>query len=72
MTIEETLLTKYGALLTIGQLAEILSRSSEGIRISLRTASPWAAKVNNARIKVGRRVYFRTSEIAQFLNEAVA
>jgi len=72
MTIEETLLTKYGALLTVSQLAEILSRSSEGIRISLRASTPWAEKINRARLKVGRRVYFRTAEIAQFLHDATA
>lgn len=70
MTIEETLIAKYGALLTLAQLAEILSRSADGIRISLRTQSPWSDRINTCRLKVGRRVYFRTSGIAQFLAEA--
>ncbi|MES2758097.1 MAG: DNA-binding protein [Pseudomonadota bacterium] len=70
MTIEETLINKYGALLTIAQLAEILSRSVDGTRISLRTKNAWSERINAARLKIGRRVYFRTSEIAQYLANA--
>jgi hypothetical protein len=70
MTIEETLINKYGALLTIAQLAEILSRSVDGTRIGLRTKNSWSERINAARLKIGRRVYFRTSEIAQYLADA--
>jgi hypothetical protein len=70
MTIEETLINKYGALLTIAQLAEILSRSVDGTRISLRSENDWSNRVNATRLKIGRRVYFRTSEIAVYLSEA--
>lgn len=65
MTIEETLLTQYGPLLSINQLATVLDRSPDGLRISLRTASEWSAKINTTRLKIGRRVYFRTSQVAQ-------
>lgn len=67
MTIEETLLNRYGPLLSISQLASVLDRSPEGLRISLRTASEWSEKINSTRLKIGRRVYFRTSQIAQLL-----
>lgn len=67
MTIEETLLTRYGPLLSINQLASVLDRSPDGLRISLRTASEWSAKINTTRLKIGRRVYFRTSQVAQLL-----
>lgn len=65
MTIEETLLTRYGPLLSINQLASVLDRSPDGLRISLRTASEWSAKINTTCLKIGRRVYFRTSQVAQ-------
>lgn len=65
MTIEETLLTRYGPLLSINQLANVLDRSPDGLRISLRTASEWSAKINTTRLKIGRRVYFRTSQVAE-------
>lgn len=67
MTIEETLLTQYGPLLSINQLANVLDRSPDGLRISLRTASEWSTKINTTRLKIGRRVYFRTSQVAELL-----
>lgn len=70
MTIEETLTAKYGVLLTLAQLAEVLSRSADGIRISLRTQNAWSDRINSCRLKVGRRVYFRTAGVAQYLSEA--
>lgn len=69
MTIEETLLKCYGPLLSINQLAEILDRSPEGLRISLRSSTPWAHRINGTRLKIGRRVYFRTSEIAELFGQ---
>jgi hypothetical protein len=68
MTIEETLLKSYGPLLSLTQLAKVLDRSPEGLRISLRTANEWTAQINTARLKVGRRVYFRTSQVASMLS----
>ncbi len=67
-SIEETLLSSYGPLLNIEQLAEVLKKSPESLRISLRsTSNEWSTEINSARKKIGRRLYFRTSEIAQFL-----
>ena len=67
MTIEEMLLNRYGPLLSVNQLASILDRSPDGLRISLRTASDWSAKINASRLKIGRRVYFRTSQVAELM-----
>lgn len=68
MHIEETLTKQYGPLMSIAQLAACLDRSAEGLRISLRTESEWSKSVNATKLKLGRRVYFRTAEIAQVLN----
>ena len=68
MQIEEALIKQYGPLLSVAQLAQVLHRSAEGLRISLRTESDWSKPINAARLKLGRRVYFRTAEIAQVLN----
>lgn len=70
MTIEEALLHRYGPLLSIKQLAAVMDRSPDGLRISLRTASEWSAKINASRLKIGRRVYFRTSQLAQLLADS--
>jgi hypothetical protein len=69
MTIEEVLTEKHGCLLTLATLAKVLERSPEGLRISLRStnSNEWSRRLNSARIKIGRRVYFRTSEVAQIL-----
>jgi hypothetical protein len=64
MGTEEILLKSYGPLITINELATVLSRSAEGLRQSLRQESELANKVNSARVKIGKRIYFRTSEIA--------
>lgn len=63
----EILIAQYGPLLTLGQLAKILDRSTEGLRISLRAESDFARKVNAARVRLGRRVYFSSTKIAEVL-----
>lgn len=67
MTIEQALIDKYGPLLSLTQLAVVLKRAPNGLGASLRNNSEWSAKINTARIKRGRRVYFRTEAIAQLL-----
>ncbi len=69
MEIEDALTSTYGPLLSIGQLAKLLNRSAEGLRIGLRSNSDWSRRINAARMKdCGRRVYFRTADIAKVLN----
>ena len=67
MHIEEALTGQYGPLLRMAQLAKVLDRSAEGLRVSLRNDTEWAKQLNAAKMKLGRRVYFRTAEIAKFL-----
>ncbi len=68
MTIEEVLIKQYGPLLSLVELALILDRSPDGLRISLRSSGEWVTRINSARLRLGRRVYFRTSEIAKVLD----
>jgi hypothetical protein len=68
MTIEEVLVKQYGPLLSLEELAMILDRSPDGLRISLRSSGEWVSRINAARLRLGRRVYFRTSEIANVLD----
>lgn len=68
MKIEEALTKEYGPLLSYVQLAKVLDRSAEGLRIALRTDSDWTRPINAARLKLGRRVYFRTAEVAKMLS----
>ncbi|WP_426148747.1 DNA-binding protein [Polaromonas sp. DSR2-3-2] len=68
MQIEEALTNQYGPLMSVAMLAKVLDRSVEGLRISLRTDSAWSKPINAAKLKIGRRVYFRTAEIAVVLS----
>ena len=67
---ENHLLQTYGPLMTLDQLATMLNRSVGGVRLGLRTSAPWAIKLQSARRKVGRRVYFRTTAVASFIDDA--
>ena len=67
MTAEETLIKQYGPLLSINQLAGILDRSPDGLHTMLRSPGEWANKINATRLKPGRRLYFRTVEVADVL-----
>lgn len=68
MQIEEALTKQYGPLLSIAQLAKVLDRSAEGLRKSLQSDSEWSRNINAAKVKLGRRVYFRTADIAKVLS----
>ena len=61
---------KYSVLLTLNQLAEILDRSPDGLRISLSTShSNWAQRINATKVLIGRRIYFRTEAIARLIDD---
>lgn len=65
---ESYLLEKYGPLLSLEQLAGLLDRSVDGLRLTLAQDGEIAAKFNPARKKIGRRVYFRSAIVAQVLD----
>jgi hypothetical protein len=66
--IEKALTEKYGPLMSVANLAECLDRSPDGLRISLSSDPDWAKAINAAKHKLGRRVYFKTPEIALAFN----
>jgi hypothetical protein len=74
MNTEQLLLEKFeGApLLSIEQVAIVLHRSKDGLRISLSGNSELAQKLRHTRLKIGRRIYFKTAEIARLIDEAGA
>jgi hypothetical protein len=68
MTMEETLVSQFGPLIPLAGLATLLDRSPEAVRMFLRSNSDLAQHINTAKLKVGRRLYFRTSDVAQILD----
>jgi hypothetical protein len=70
MTMEESLVNRFGPLMPLAALAALLDRSPEAVRMFLRSNSALAQHINTAKLKVGRRLYFRTSEVAHVLGGA--
>lgn len=60
-------LHKYPPLLTLKELAEILRRTPEGLRFTMRGDSELAQALRLARRKIGRRVLFRKVVVASVL-----
>ena len=65
---EVFLLEKYGPLMSLGQLAKLLDRSVDGLRLSLSHEGAMSQKFNPARQKIGRRVYFKSVLVAYALD----
>ncbi|MDE3736403.1 DNA-binding protein [Pseudomonas resinovorans] len=72
MTDTETiLLAQFNSpLLTLEQVAQIFDRSPEGLRITLSGDNELARRLRPAKMKIGRRVLFRVTELARFIDEA--
>lgn len=63
MTTEEYLLNRFGPLMSIPDIATLLGRSPDGVRVSLYSDTDISRKLKPAMIRIGRRVYFRTMQI---------
>ncbi|HBN8613194.1 DNA-binding protein [Pseudomonas aeruginosa] len=72
MTSTETmLLTQFNTpLLSLEQVAQILDRSPDGLRLTLRGDNEMARRLSPARRKIGRRVLFSVAELARFIDES--
>lgn len=61
----DILINTYGPLMTIADLANLLDRSVEGLRVSLSQKECAVTKqLAASKIKFGRRVYFCTLDVA--------
>ena len=71
MKTAEHMIERYGELMTYEQLAGVLKRSESGLRVTMARRTSSAAQVlDNARIRIGRRVYFRTHQIAELIDNS--
>jgi hypothetical protein len=69
----KTLSDKHGVLLSVEVLAGVMDRSPDGLRLSLAAnRSPWARRINAAKVRIGRRVHFRTELIAALIDESTS
>jgi len=59
---------RYGLLLSQAQLAELLGRSADGLRYSLKCPSDSSTRaLKTCGCKVGRRVYYPAAEVARII-----
>ena len=64
-SLAQQIIERYGLLLSQAQLAELLGRSADGLRYSLKCPSdPSTQALKACGRKVGRRVYYPASEVA--------
>lgn len=69
MNTRALLIDLYGPLLTYAQLAKVLDRTIGGLKASLSKRNSASGRVlGSARVRIGRRVYFRTERIAELLD----
>jgi len=70
-TTEAILLSQFNTpLLSLEQVAQILDRSPDGLRITLSGNSELARRLRPARKRFGRRVLFSVTELARFIDES--
>ena len=63
MTVDDYLIERFGLLMSISDLADLLGRSPDGVRVSLYSDTEVSRKLKPTMVKVGRRVYFRTLQV---------
>lgn len=67
----KTLSEKHGVLLSYEVLGRVMDRSPDGLRLSLAAnRSAWAQRINAAKVRIGRRVHFRTELIAALIDDS--
>lgn len=71
MTLEEHLIDRFGPLIPMAALAGMLDRTPASTRMFLRANCGLAQQLNAAKLKVGRRIFFRTTQVAQCLSDGV-
>ena len=67
MTTEEFLLGRFGPLMSITDVAGILGRSADGFRVALYSDGDVSRRLRPTMVRIGRRVYFRTLQLADAL-----
>ena len=68
VTLENQLTKRFGLLMSQTQLAELLGRSTGGLRYSLSYPSDASTSaLKGCGRKVGRRVYYPASEVARII-----
>ena len=64
------LLKQYGPLLTLKHLAEVMHSTPSGLCMAMsRKKEPFASALAQARRRVGRRLFFEASQVAELIDQ---
>lgn len=63
MNAEAYLVEKFGALMRLSDIAELLGRPTDSVRVSLYSDTDLSRKLKPTMIRIGRRIYFRTQQV---------
>lgn len=61
------LIGNYGPLMSIADVAKLLDRSVDGLRVALYTDNDVSRRLKPTMVRIGRRVYFRTLQVIDAL-----
>lgn len=68
MQTEDRLAQRYGVLMTLGDLATVFKRSQDGLRMTMHSKSELGRQLSRAKLRIGRRVHFKTADIAKIID----
>lgn len=68
MTMDDYMMDRFGPLMSMADLAGVLGRSHEGIRVALYSDTDVSRRLKPTMIRIGRRVYFRTLQAKDALS----
>lgn len=67
------LLSKYGPLLTLKHVVEVMHTTPNGVRMAVtRQRQPFAAGLADAQRRLGRRVYFEARRVAAIIDQGAS
>ena len=67
--LEQQLLAEHGPIMNVESTAKLLDYTPGGLLNTLHGKTPLGLKLAKAKAKIGKRVLFRTSDIARMLSE---
>lgn len=65
------LISKHGPLMKIEEVAVLFHKSTDAIRIILSRDSDLSTALNAAKNRYGRRIYFKTEQIADLVDNGI-
>lgn len=65
--VEKSLFDKFGYYLTLQDLAGLLKRAPQGLRVTTFEKTPTGERLRAAKLRIGRSLYFDVKKVAEML-----